>query len=391
MNLCVVSFKECWQNEFGEWFSYGGFPLQMASIGSLFNEMSLVVVRGRPRDGGIRLPTNARVVAMRRPAGRNTWRKVYVLLTLPYYLTIIARYVLECDVAHVPLPGDIPFLGMFVALFMRKRLIARYGSSWEVTPVTTIMNRVTKMCMRLFAGGRNIMLATGVGNSRPAKDMDWLYVTVISEDEIASVRPDFDRAPGNTLQLAYVGRLSIEKGIEYLVRALSFLRNEIGLSDSTLRLSIIGYGPQREELTRLVELERCTDWVHFTGQLNRSDTIDRLLETDICVLPSLTESFCKARLDAMFCGVPVVTTEVGFGREIIGRDGERGWLASTGNVMSLAQVLYRILIEPHDWSSLRKRCREYAERFTLEGWAQEIGRICARNWNIQFENGKLKT
>jgi glycosyltransferase involved in cell wall biosynthesis len=158
-----------------------------------------------------------------------------------------------------------------------------------------------------------------------------------------------------------------------------------------MRLTIIGDGPQREELTRLAEDERCTDWVKFTGQLSRSDLIDRLLETDVCVLPSLTESYCKARLDAMLCGVPVVTTEVGFGRQIIGRDGERGWLVSTGNAMSLAQVLYRILTEPRDWSSLRKRCREYAERFTLEGWVQEIGRICARNWNIQFENGKLET
>ena len=62
---------------------------------------------------------------------------------------------------------------------------------------------------------------------------------------------------------------------------------------------------------------------------------------DVCVLPSLTESFCKARLDAFLCGVPVITTAVGFGREIIGEDGERGWIVTSSDAQALAAVLKR--------------------------------------------------
>ena len=46
---------------------------------------------------------------------------------------LVAREVRKADVVHVPLPGDIPLLGMFVALGLRKRLVVRYGGSWVPT------------------------------------------------------------------------------------------------------------------------------------------------------------------------------------------------------------------------------------------------------------------
>jgi glycosyltransferase involved in cell wall biosynthesis len=390
MKLCVVSFKECWQDEVGDWFSFGGFPLQMRAISSLFDQTTMVVVRGHSRNGGIPLPRNLRVVALRRPTGRNTRRKLSVLAHLPYYLAKIDNIVQDSDVVHVPLPGDIAFLGMLVGLMRRKYLIARYGSSWETTPVTTLMNKVTKAFMRFFAGGHNVMLATGIGELQPAPNMNWLYVTAISKPEISSFSPNLDRTANKPLRLAYVGRLSPEKGVMYLVQALGLLREEEDQSEKTVMLTIVGDGPQKEDLVNLAEEERCSDTIEFVGQLNRSDLINCLLGIDICVLPSLTESFCKARLDAMLCGVPVITTGVGFGREIIGQDGERGWLIPSRDPYALAQILRDISSETHDWAFIRKRCRTYAEKFTLEDWSQKIGDICARQWNITLNNGKFQ-
>ena len=56
MRVCAVSFKECWQDDDGRWLSYGGFPMQMTAIASLFDAMTLVIVNGRPRAGGMPLP-----------------------------------------------------------------------------------------------------------------------------------------------------------------------------------------------------------------------------------------------------------------------------------------------------------------------------------------------
>lgn len=390
MKLCVVSFKECWQNEAGDWFSTGGFPLQIAAIASLFDETILCIVKGNPNEGGMPLPKDARVVPLRSPSGVDLRRKLSAFINLPYYWREIVRHARKADAVHVPLPGDLSFWGMLVALLLRKRLIARYGGSWGTTSQTTMMNRVTKACMRWFAGGRNVMLATGLGIHPPARNMHWLYVTTISDKEVDCVSPNLERAAQNPLQIAYVGRLSEEKGIKCLISALGALNQDPELASLLPFLTLIGDGPQREELIAMVDEQGLSGQVEFAGQLNRMNLVRRLLTMDVCILPSLTESLCKARLDAMLCGVPVITTEVGFGREIIGQEGERGWLMPPSNASALAAILKCILTEPQEWVSLRKRCREYAEKFTLDAWTKTVGEICARQWNMFLVGGKLR-
>ena len=129
--------------------------------------------------------------------------------------------------------------------------------------------------------------------------------------------------------------------------------------------------------------------MRFAGQLNRGALTATLCQADVCVLPSLSESFCKARLESMLCGTPVLTTEVGFGRELVGPEGERGWLVTSGDAQELAQALARLVEEPRDWPALRQRCRAFAKTLTLEAWAAEIGRLCASQWEVDLRGGKI--
>lgn len=385
MNVCVLSFKECWEQD-GRWFSYGGFPAQMAAIGSLFDTMTLVIVRTSPRGGGIPLPPSARIVALRSPSGSDSRRKLSVLASLPYYLERIAREIHRADVVHTPVPGDIPLLSLVVANVFRKRLIARYGSSWEHTSETTFMNGVTKALMRCAAGGRNVMLATGAGSGEPAPGMYWLFATAIARSELDAITPVLDRPATRPLQVAYVGRLSGEKGVRYLVEGLGILAS----SAPGLHVTLIGDGPQRGELEALVDRLRCRPMVDFAGQLGRQALLARLQTMDVCVLPSLTESFCKARLDAMLCGVPVLTTPVGFGRDIVGQDGQRGWIVPAADPRAIADVLQNLIAVQPDWPSLRRRCRAYVEERTLEAWVDRIAAICSSQWNMRLIEGKLR-
>jgi glycosyltransferase involved in cell wall biosynthesis len=387
MRVCAVSFKECWQDN-GRWMSSGGFPMQMSAIASLFDEMTLVIVEGTKRSGGIPLPACAAIVPLSSPRGSDLRRKLSVAARLPYYVGVIAREAARADVVHAPVPGDIPFLSVLVANVLRKPLIARYGSSWEATTETTVMNRLTKSMMRRLAGGANVMLATGAGAGAPARNVHWLFATAISRAEVDAVRPMLDRRPHRPLRLAYAGRLSPEKGVRYLVAAMARLRDR-GHGDAA-QLTLIGDGPERAELESLIERLDCGQIVTFAGQLERRALLDTLQQMDVCVLPSLTESFCKARLDAMLCGVPIVTTAVGFGRDIAGSDGERGWIVAAANVPALAETLMKIATEPRDWPALRRRCRGYVESRTLEAWAARIADICSAQWKLQIVDGKLR-
>ena len=388
MRLCVVSFKECWQDGEGTWVSSGGFPLQMAAIGSLFDDLTLVVVGGERGQGGMPLPPWARVVPLRRPSGAGTRRKLSLIRRLPYYLRTIATSMREADTVHVPLPGDISFLGMVVALALRKRLLARYCSSWRKTGQTTFANQVTKGWMRRLAGGRNVMLATGEDGAPPAPAMHWIFATTLSRAELNEIRPDLDRGLADPPRLIAVARLSKEKGSAYLLDAIALLRR--GGCTPLPTVTFVGDGPERSALEARVAELGCRGVVTFTGQLTRRELSAQFGRADLCVQPSLTEGFSKVWLEAMAHGLPVLSSDVGAAAAVIGRAGERGWLVPPGDVPSLAAALRRVLAGPIDWSAMRWQCRNYVEGRTLEAWAQEIGQICAQRWGLSLERGKLR-
>jgi glycosyltransferase involved in cell wall biosynthesis len=389
MHLCAIAFKPCWQDEGGAWLSEGGHPLQMAGFASLFDAMTLVIARrSSPGRGGMPLPPLARIVALRSPVGEDLRRKISVLLNLPYYIGSLAGIIRKVDVVHTAVPSDIGFLGILLALLWRKKLIVRYSGSWAATGQTTVMNRVTRSLMQFFAGGNNVMLATGEGDKPPAKGVFWVFSTALSAAELREKSPDLKRGLSVPAQIAYVGRLSSEKGVGVLIDALGLLHRE-GLSPVPT-LTIIGDGPERRVLEDRVHGLSCGDSIRFVGQLDRVALNATLAQADFCVQPSLTEGFSKAWLDAFVHGSPVLTSNVGAAASVIGRNGERGWLVPPGDVPALAMMLRTILTTVTDWHPLRERCRAYVEGKTLEVWAETIGQICARQWNMRLEGGRLR-
>jgi glycosyltransferase involved in cell wall biosynthesis len=371
--------------------SSGGFPLQMRAIRSLFDEMVLVVGQtgeGEARTGGTPLPEGARVVSIHQPAGEDLRRKLSVVLLLPYYLWKIGSNMRTADVVHVPLPGDIPLIAMVMALFARKRVLARYGGSWPTNAQTTRMNRITKGLMRRFSGGRHVMLATGAGVGDAAEGVHWIFSTALTDGELALLRPPLERGLSQPSRMIYVGRLSEEKGVATLIRAMAILERE---GESPVpRLTIAGDGSELGALERLAEQLDVRHLIDFRGQLDREALSAELLRADFCVQPSLTEGFSKAWLDAMAHGLPVLASEVGAARDVIGGDGARGWLVPPGDERALARALREVVTGERDWASLRKRCRVYVEGKTLERWARQIGEYCAAQWGWCWEGGKLR-
>jgi hypothetical protein len=392
MNVCVVSFKEIWRDASGVWMTDGGFPRQMTAISSLFDEMVIVTPEVPARRGGIPLPMRARVKPLKCPAGVDARRKLSVLAGLGGHLRTMAPEIRRADVLHVPLPGDLPFIGMMLAQAYRKPLLARYGSSWSVNSETTMMNRLTKRWMRLTAGGRNVMVATGQDDEPPAPGMHWLFASAMWSCELNELRACLDRPLAHPPRLVYAGRLAPEKGLPVLIRALAQLYAEANGSGSAWlpTLTLAGDGPDRAALEAEARRLLPHGAVTFLGQLDRVGLTRCLRDADVCVHPSLTESLCKAWLDAMAHGLPVIAADVGAARAAIGEPGERGLLVPAGDSSAFAAAIARMVNEPRDWPALRRRCHAFVQSRTLETWAERLGQFCASQWGLSFVNGKLE-
>jgi L-malate glycosyltransferase len=130
------------------------------------------------------------------------------------------------------------------------------------------------------------------------------------------------------------------------------------------RLQLIGDGPDRADVAARVAALGLGGDVEFLGE--RVDLPAVLREADLFLLPSETESFGLAALEAMSCGVPVVASAVGGLPEVI-PDGEVGALCPLGDVEAMAAAAGRILGDAELHRRLSRAARRLAEtRYRLE-------------------------
>jgi L-malate glycosyltransferase len=106
---------------------------------------------------------------------------------------------------------------------------------------------------------------------------------------------------------------------------------------------MIGDGPERADAEREAELLEVSADVRFLGRLDR--VVELMQATDLFLLPSQSESFGLAALEAMACGAPVVASRAGGLPEVIA-DGENGILEPVGSVEAMGRRAVELLRDP---------------------------------------------
>ena len=126
---------------------------------------------------------------------------------------------------------------------------------------------------------------------------------------------------------------------------------------------MVGDGPERqkcESLTR--ELEIC-DQVKFLGKQEAVE--DLLAISDLMILPSETESFGLAALEAMACQVPVISSNTG-GLPEININGKTGFLSDVGNYEDMAKNAIFILSDSARLEQFKTNALLKAQEFTID-------------------------
>jgi N-acetyl-alpha-D-glucosaminyl L-malate synthase BshA len=129
------------------------------------------------------------------------------------------------------------------------------------------------------------------------------------------------------------------------------------------KLMMVGDGPEKEKAEYLCQELGILDKVIFFGNSNEIDKI--LCLTDLFLLPSETESFGLAALEAMACKVPVISSNSG-GLPEVNFDGISGYLSNVGNTDEMAQNALKILKDDSVLKQFKENALSVAKQFDIK-------------------------
>ena len=381
MRLVVFSHKLCWPSDESAsgYVTDGGFPFQMQAVSELFSETTLVVpCAAAPNQVGVTPLTgyNLSVAPLTAVSGSGLKRKLKFPLWLARNCGTLLREIRRADAVHTPIPGDVGTIGMLMAFIMRKPLFVRHCGNWLAPK--TIAEKFWKWFMVKFAGGRNVMLATG-GSLEPPTPLNanvkWIFSTSLTEEElrICETRRSYDPKKGARLVIAC--RQEKEKGTGRVIESLPLILEKI----PNTTLDVIGDGGALADFKQLAARMNLSDSITFHGKLNHPSVISILQQADLfCYPTSASEGFPKAVLEALACGLPVVTTRVSVLPQLINQG--CGALLQDLSPQTIAQSVCGVLSDAERYQEMSGMAIETARQYSLERWRDYIGEQLRAGW-----------
>lgn len=159
--------------------------------------------------------------------------------------------------------------------------------------------------------------------------------------------------------VTHVSNFRKVKRVEDVVKTFAYLRNQ-GVK---AKLLMLGDGPERIPLEALCrELGVCQD----TRFLGKQDNVEEILSvTDLFLMPSGSETFGLAALEAMSCSVPVISSDVG-GLPELNRDGITGYVCALGDTDAMGAAAVKMLTDKTLHEKMANAARARAEDFEQE-------------------------
>jgi glycosyltransferase involved in cell wall biosynthesis len=152
--------------------------------------------------------------------------------------------------------------------------------------------------------------------------------------------------------ILYVGRYHPVKGIKYLINA--FKRILEGRPDSILKIVGIKY----DELVNFKKFRAISKNIICYGNVSHRKVHKLYYESDILVLPSLSEGLSNTLMEAMACGLPIVATNVGGNKELV-KENKGGYLVPPKNSKILSEKILKLMKNPEK----RKKMGEFNYKF----------------------------
>jgi glycosyltransferase involved in cell wall biosynthesis len=303
--------------------------------------------------------------------GMASYGYLMYLFSLPVIRKIREEFDFDIIDTHFTYPDG--FAGILLGRYFGKPVVVTsHGTDLNLYPAYPVIrqflrytlgkaDRVVAVCNAL----RDVMIRLDV----PGGKISVIPNAIDLKKFYPMAKEDARRTLGITSKhvVVSVGSLIPIKGHDVLIRAVKLLVEELGRGD--LSLNIVGEGPYRRTLEKLVSSLKLEGHVRFVGAVPHSDMILWFNAADISCLASSREGWPCVLLESLACGTPVVATNVWGIPEVIRND--RIGLLAERNPRDFADKIHAALRKSWDFRGIV----EYANDFTWERAAGEIHKV----------------
>lgn len=297
--------------------------------------------------------------------------KTYALLSIP----LIAKFILEknikdkydCVIVCKPALSNIVFTHM-----SKKYIYWNHGDKdvMYATDHLSIPRRINKIRLSYTYKKYDLVLsvvpeianliskAFNLSHSEALTNpCDLNLVTKKSKEPVS----DFSKT--DKLTICCVGRLSVEKRFDRVIRAVS------KLDQSKYQVLILGDGPERHQLENLIKLNNLENNVYLLG--NKTNPYPYIKQSDLLVSSSERESYGLTILEAMILKTPVIATNTTGARFLL-KEGKLGYIVQ--NDKYLLTVLQKLVYDREMLNAHVNEAFEYAAHFNLANYKKKISK-----------------
>ena len=180
---------------------------------------------------------------------------------------------------------------------------------------------------------------TMIAVSDAVRRKEWPYAVVIENpynDKLFKVQPNVNKQ----IPFVFLGRLVSDKGADQAIKAIAILLHEKVLTNDRIQLTIIGDGPEKENLFRLAEKLHLNSVIQFTGALQYEKLVSCLNQHKYILVPSSWEEpYGNIVLEGMACGcVPIVSDGGGLPEAV----GDAGFTFKRNDIAAMVTIIENI-------------------------------------------------
>jgi glycosyltransferase involved in cell wall biosynthesis len=372
--LLVVTHVPHFRHQ-GRVLAYAPYAIEMGEWASLARELVIAapVYESAPaQDSAAINGNNIALVRLPETGGYTVRAKIRQLALLPWAVASLLRAMRKVDVVHVRCPGNIGLLGALLAPVACRRRIAKYAGQWGPFPNEPWTVRLQRRILRSRWWRAPVLV---YNTTRDAPRIVPFFTSVMSAAQVARARDTArQRLSGSVSRILYVGRLTRQKNVAILLRAMAQLRGE----GFALECAVVGDGPEAASLLSEARALGVDDAVHFDGARPHDAVLTRYAWADVLVLPSESEGWPKALAEGMAFGLCCVGPNRGIVPWMLGQG--RGITVSPGSVDDLVRAIRDLATTGEELSRMRSAAADWGQQYTIERFGTALAELLRSCW-----------